>query len=86
MPASSQGPVVGPSTPAPSPEYSPESGRRFTKTASIRIVKDQLKVAEARSNVASKEAFVFYSDEPPALGGEDKFPQPLSYISAGVGF
>lgn len=80
----SRDPVVGPSTPAPSPEHSPESGRRFAKSAHIRIVKDQLKVAEAPSS--SNEGFEFYCDEPPALGGEDRFPQPLTYIAAAVGF
>lgn len=28
---------------------------------------------------------VFYMDEPPALGGEDRYPQPLTYIAGGVG-
>ena len=30
--------------------------------------------------------FVFYSDEPPTLGGEDNYPSPLTYIACGVGF
>jgi hypothetical protein len=86
MSSSSKEPVVGPSTPAPSPDRSPERGRRFAKSAHIRIVKDQLKVAHAPSDMPAKEPFEFYCDEPPALGGEDRFPQPLSYIAAGVGF
>ena len=84
MPKPSHEPAVGPSTPAPSPEHSPESGRRFAKSAHIRIVKNQLKVAEAPSS--SNGRFEFFCDEPPALGGEDKFPQPLTYIAAAVGF
>ena len=28
---------------------------------------------------------VFYVDEPPALGGEDRYPQPLTYVAGGVG-
>jgi hypothetical protein len=79
-------PVVGTSTPAPSPDHSPERGRRFAKSAHVRIVKDQLKVAHAPSAVPQKEPFEIYCDEPPDLGGEDRFPQPLSYIAAGVGF
>ena len=78
-------PVVGPSTRAPGPDHSPERGRRFAKSARIRIVRDQLKVAEAQSETGDGR-FEFFCDEPPALGGEDRFPQPLTYIAAGVGF
>lgn len=79
-------PVVGPSTRAPSPEHSPESGRRFAKSAHIRIVKDQLKVANAVAESDSGRRFEFFCDEPPVLGGDDLFPQPLTYIAAAVGF
>jgi hypothetical protein len=30
--------------------------------------------------------FVFYSDEPPDLWGEDEHPRPLDYLLASVGF
>ncbi len=30
--------------------------------------------------------FTFFSDEPSSLGGDDQYPQPLTYIAAGVGF
>ena len=30
--------------------------------------------------------FVFYSDEPPGIGGDDNYPPPLTYITAGIGF
>ena len=86
MSSSSEGPVVGPSSRSPSPEHSPERGRRFAKRAHIRIVKDQLKVAQVPSDVPDNDPFEFYCDEPPSLGGEDRFPQPLSYIAAAVGF
>ena len=79
-------PVLGRSTRAPSPAHSPERGNRFEKSAHIRIVKDQLKVAEAQSEEGSEARFEFYCDEPPSLGGEDRYPQPLTYIAAGVGF
>ncbi len=26
-----------------------------------------------------------FVDEPPALGGEDRYPQPLTYVAGGVG-
>ncbi len=27
----------------------------------------------------------FYVDEPPILGGEGKYPQPLTYVAGGIG-
>ncbi len=47
--------------------------------ADMRIVEGQLKVAHVRQ-------FEFYCDEPPSLGGQDRYPQPLHYVAAGVGF
>ncbi len=85
MPTSND-PVVGASTPPPARDRAPERGRRFAKAAHIRIVKNQLKMAEAKSETGHNGRFEFFCDEPPALGGEDKFPQPLTYIAAGVGF
>ena len=85
-PKPSGDPVVGASTRAPSPDHSPESGRRFAKSAHIRIVKDQLKVADAPAASDPDRRFEFFCDEPPDLGGDDRFPQPLTYIAAAVGF
>jgi len=39
----------------------------------------QLKMGRARIHEV-------YCDEPPRLGGEDRYPQPLTYIAMGVGF
>jgi hypothetical protein len=47
--------------------------------ADMRIVEGQLKVAHVRQ-------FEFFCDEPPSLGGQDRYPQPLHYVAAGVGF
>jgi hypothetical protein len=30
--------------------------------------------------------FEIYCDEPPRLGGDDEYPQPLTYLVAGVAF
>jgi hypothetical protein len=79
-------PVVGPTTRAPSADRSPEKGPSFAKTARIRIIRGQLKVAEAQAETGENRRFEFYCDEPPYLGGDDLFPQPLTYIAAGVGF
>ena len=27
----------------------------------------------------------FYVDEPPTLGGEGRYPQPLTYVAGGIG-
>ena len=54
-------------------------GKVITMSATTRIVEKQLKVASERH-------FEFFSDEPQYLGGDDMHPQPLTYISAGVGF
>ena len=52
--------------------------------AHIRIVHDQVKRAEIDSELGNR--FEVYCDEPPNLGGDDEFPQPLHYVAAGVGF
>ena len=52
---------------------------RVTMGADIDIVDGQLKVAHSRG-------FEFFCDEPPQIGGEDRYPQPLTYVAAGVGF
>jgi hypothetical protein len=41
--------------------------------------KDPLKVGTFGSHVV-------YSDEPPIVGGEDKWPPPLGYAALAVGF
>jgi hypothetical protein len=61
----------------------PES-RRGVKRTHVAEVESlggskQLKVARVRH-------FEFYCDEPPTLGGEDQYPQPLAYLAAAVGF
>lgn len=77
-------PVVGPGTRAPIEEAGPERGNHFPMSAFVRIVHDQLKVAEIDSELGKR--FEVHCDEPPNLGGDDEFPQPLHYIAAGIGF
>ena len=45
----------------------------------LATVDHQLKVGRYRH-------FEFYCDEPPRLGGGDRYPQPLTYLAAGIGF
>ena len=52
--------------------------------AHIRIVRDQIKLAEIDSEMG--KTFEVYCDEPPSIGGDDEHPQPLHYVAAGVGF
>ena len=59
------------------PDITPNYGN--TMGADMAIVNHQLKVARYRH-------FEFYCDEPPRLGGTDEYPQPLTYLAAGIGF
>ena len=72
-------PVVDPSTGTPLPSELPPQALRVTMGADTRIIHGQLKVARAGK-------FEFYCDEPAYLGGEDRYPQPLTYVAAGIGF
>jgi hypothetical protein len=54
-------------------------GTVFTMSADIEALEKQRKVARFRH-------FEFYCDEPPVVGGEDKYPQPLTYLAAAIGF
>lgn len=54
-------------------------GRRFTMRADVQSLEKQHKVARYRN-------FEIHCDEPPLLGGDDNYPQPLTYLAAGVGF
>jgi uncharacterized OsmC-like protein len=56
-------------------------GQTVTMSAVMRTLKldGQLKSARYRH-------FEFFSDEPPFIGGDDEYPQPLTYLVAGIGF
>ena len=54
-------------------------GVRRTMVAEAETVEKQLKRAHIRQ-------FEVYCDEPPMLGGDDAYPQPLAYLAAAVGF
>ncbi len=41
---------------------------------------------EGQLKVGRKEKFEVFCDEPPRIGGQDRYPQPLTYICMGVGF
>ncbi len=34
---------------------------------------------------ATRDNFTWHSDEPPRLGGDNNHPQPLTYLTAGIG-
>lgn len=85
-------PVIDLDTAQPSKEALPPGGRYITMGADIEIIEGHLKVARGgRSHAGGgspdeSEVFEFYSDEPPFLGGESRYPQPLLYLAAGIGF
>jgi uncharacterized OsmC-like protein len=54
-------------------------GKTFTMSADITSGPGQSKVARFRH-------FEIKCDEPHWLGGEDEYPQPLTYVVAGIGF
>jgi hypothetical protein len=54
-------------------------GAKRTMVAEAETVEKQLKKARIRH-------FEVWCDEPPMLGGEDAYPQPLAYLAAAVGF
>lgn len=54
-------------------------GKSVTMGADIKSLGKQLKSATYRD-------FEFRCDEPEWLGGEDNYPQPLTYLAAAVGF
>lgn len=41
---------------------------------------------DGQIKVGRKEKFEVFCDEPPRIGGQDRYPQPLTYICMGVGF
>ncbi len=57
----------------------PPGFRRIVYRAEAETVDGQLKVGRQRHHE-------FYCDEPPAIGGHDRYPQPLAYLAAGIGF
>ena len=62
------------------PDLKEESrGKTITMWADVNSVENQQKVARFRD-------FEIMCDEPHWLGGEDQHPQPLTYLTAAVGF
>lgn len=58
----------------------PKEGYEITMLAETETAGEgQLKIGRFRH-------FEVFSDEPPRIGGEDRYPQPLTYIAMGVGF
>ncbi|MBT3351519.1 MAG: hypothetical protein HOC91_15665 [Nitrospinaceae bacterium] len=41
---------------------------------------------DGQIKVGRKDKFEVFCDEPPRIGGKDRYPQPLTYICMGVGF
>ena len=51
------------------------------------VVETSAESLEGLHKVARHRHFEIHCDEPAQpLGGEDRFPQPLTYIAAGLGF
>ncbi|MFQ5915358.1 MAG: hypothetical protein ACE5JS_19480 [Nitrospinota bacterium] len=50
------------------------------KTISVVCENKEKQLHEAREG-----EFTWHSDEPPTLGGDGNHPQPLTYLTAGIG-
>jgi hypothetical protein len=53
---------------------------------SLRTMSVEVESLGKQKKVGRFRHFEIYCDEPPRLGGEDEYPQPLTYLVAGVGF
>ncbi len=62
------------------PELPPQ-GFAMHMTAEVESIEGEvhLKVGHARG-------FEVFSDEPPHIGGSNRFPPPMSYLALGIGF
>lgn len=78
------------------PELPPRA-MRVTMGAHIQTISGESKHLKVGTNYPAKDTrtgefmpathgFELYSDEPAVLGGDDAYPQPLTYVAAGVGF
>ncbi len=41
---------------------------------------------EAHLKLGRSRGFEIYSDEPPQIGGTNRYPPPMSYLAVGIGF
>ena len=66
----------------------PESRRGVKRThvAEVESLGGSKQLGSKQLKVARVRHFEFYCDEPPMLGGDDAYPQPLAYLAAAVGF
>ena len=61
-------------------------GEELPKGTTRRTIAVDCEHVEKMLHKGQKDQFLIYSDEPPRLGGEDKYPAPLTYVTAGIGF
>ncbi len=53
---------------------------------SLRTMSIEVESLGKQKKVGRYRHFEILCDEPPRLGGEDEYPQPLTYLVAGVAF
>ncbi|MDP6071181.1 MAG: hypothetical protein QGG34_06415 [SAR202 cluster bacterium] len=59
-------------------EELPRGVRRSTVAVDVEHVEKML-------HRATRNQFEVFVDEPPTMGGDDNYPQPLTYIAMGIG-
>lgn len=60
-------------------------GKELPKEAMRSTIVVECENQEKQLHKATQGDFTWHSDEPPRLGGDDNHPQPLTYLTAGIG-
>lgn len=61
-------------------------GDELPKGVNRRTVAVDCEHVEKMLHKGAREHYVFFSDEPETMGGDDNYPPPLTYITGGIGF
>lgn len=61
-------------------------GEELPRGGSVSTVAVDVEHVEKMLHRGTRQHFEVFCDEPERMGGEDKFPPPLTYIAMGIGF
>ncbi len=61
-------------------------GKELNSGTSHHTVSVDCNHIEKMLHVGEKDQFKVFCDEPDSMGGENAYPQPLTYIAMGIGF
>ncbi len=60
-------------------------GKELPKETMRNTIVVDIENKEKQLHEARRDDFTWFSDEPPRLGGDGNHPQPLTYLTAGIG-